>query len=514
MLKDGQPEGDERRDGCPVVWVQEHSKILQSVLSFIYPVDPPILDEIPDIQACLAAALKYNMKRVVSLTRTALRSIAREAPLRAWAVAVQNGLEVEARVAAAEAVRQGISVLDDFPPEMQELSAGPYFRLLQYERLAGNSKMEQDDSDQFVFCDPPVPSTQVPQVDPGSSPVLPANPQISSQSYDRIRSLGADVIIRSADGHEFPVHKALLSLASPPLAALLLAHPVRDEPGSADLTADITPLSFTDVVLVGDSLPQVVPLDEDAVTLAVVLGLCYPPSEGEVATGMEDIQVLQGVTDAVKKYEMDGVKRFLQDQWEKASTSDPLRAFIVATRHGADAEARKAARMLLDRKLEDYYSSILEVSSVSAYRRLVKYERACRKALQQAVQAYLMPADPSVGKHLILPVKSAMCRVYYLPCTQRRHFQCRGVSDLDSQGACDPCLSLAATIAGVLRRLETEPDVLMTILESRDATSTSQTLLCALCSRQDDFVKLKAIYDDLYTLAKSLIDVVRMAFEH
>lgn len=511
MFKDGQPEKDERRDGCPIVRVQEHSKTLQTVLSLIYPVDPPVLDEIPHIYACLAAALKYDMKRVVSLTRVALRSTAWKAPLRTWAVAVRYGLEDEARVAAAEVVRQRIPVLDDFPPEMEEITAGPYFRLLQYECRARSAQELGASQKATNFCDAPMTS-----VDPFLSPTPSTNPQISSQSYNCIRPF-ADVIIRSADGHEFPVHKAFLSLASPTrLAAVLrLAHPARD--GNVDITADITP-SFADVVVVGDSLP-VVPLEEDADTLAIVLGLCYPLSEGEVA--VMNLQVLQGVTDAVKKYEMDGVKRYLLDRWRKASASDPLHAFIVATRYGADAEARQAARMLLDRQLEDYYSLILEVTPALTYRSLVKYDRACRKALQQAVQVYRC-VDPS-GEDTILLVKSATCRKYYI--SGGRHVNrklktesCCGVPvDLDAvslQNACEPCMVLAATMAGAVQRMKTEPDALMTILESRDATSTSTNPLCSLCSQQDDFAKLTATYDKLYTLADSVIQTVRIALEH
>ena len=140
MLSDGQPDEKERRDGCPIILVQEHSRTLQNLLSFIYPVEQPILDDVSHVEACLAAALKYGMTVVVNRMKLALRSITPKAPLRTWAVAVRHGLEVEARAAAEEVVHQSLSMLelDELPPEMHEISAGAYFRLLRFQRLAGN----------------------------------------------------------------------------------------------------------------------------------------------------------------------------------------------------------------------------------------------------------------------------------------------------------------------------------------------------------------------------------------
>lgn len=513
MFNDGRPDQDERRDNCPVVRVQEHSRTLQSLLTLIYPIDPPVLDDIEYIQACLAAALKYDMKSVVNLMKTALRSMAPEAPFCVWAVAVRYGLEVEAQAAAAVLVRQNISLLDE-PPLAQDIlrsgpSAGHYFRLLKYQRLAGEVGQG------FTLCGPDAPPIPVGLQ---SSPAASDNLRIPSQSYTRIQSL-ADVIIRSADGREFPAHRAFLSLASPVLAALLLVPSVRDDTGGTSVTAVALPV-MDGVAVGGDSLP-VVSLEEDAATLAIVLSLCYPYSEGDVIA--PNLQILPGVTSALTKYEMDGMKKVLQDQWKKLSASDPLHAYVVATRYRADVEARQAARMLLDRKLEDYYSSILEVTSVATYRDLVKYERACREALQQQVQAYFSRnlsgppftgggSEPDTDRYTAgsLPVKSNSCRSYYSHMRSKGRSSCTGVSNLLSpSGACEPCLELADTIAGVLRRLEAEPDALMTLLESRNAISMSQNLLCSQCSRQGDFTELMELYDELYTRAESIIYNVR-----
>ena len=400
-------------------------------------------------------------------------------------------------------LRQGITILEEHPPELEQsgLNAGHYFRLLKYQHLAGI--VEQG----FTLCGPPAPPALA---DLQSFPVASDNPLISSQSYTRIQSL-ADVIIRSVDGREFPAHKAFLSLASPVLAALLVALPLRDDIEGVGVTT-------ADGVAVGDSLLPVVSLEEDAATLAIVLGLCYPRSEGG-ATVVPNPQILSTVMDAARKYGMSGAQRFLQEEWKKSLDSDPLRAYIIATRHRGDVEAREAARMLLDRKLEDYYTPILEVTSVSTYRSLVKYERACKTALGQHVQSCFhgnIGSGPSEtvnhggSESPYLPMKSESCRGHYVGMRARKSMiPCHGVSNLVSpSGACEPCIELAETIAGVLRQLELEPNALMSMIltrKSRSAAAMSQNLLCPHCSRPRDYVKLTAIYDELYTRVESII---------
>ncbi|EPT03035.1 hypothetical protein FOMPIDRAFT_23740, partial [Fomitopsis schrenkii] len=95
-----QADGDEIRDGCRVVPVSENSATLDTLLRVIYPQEDPPLDDFTRLADVLAAALKYDMVKATTLTGTKLRGFVAQDPVRVWAVAVRNRLEVEARLAA------------------------------------------------------------------------------------------------------------------------------------------------------------------------------------------------------------------------------------------------------------------------------------------------------------------------------------------------------------------------------------------------------------------------------
>ncbi|EPT03026.1 hypothetical protein FOMPIDRAFT_1047388, partial [Fomitopsis schrenkii] len=124
MFEAGQAPGDELRDGCPIVPVQEDSGTLNGPLRIIYPTITPDLDKHPNRDAILEAALKYDMKEANRVSTSSLRSLAPKTPLRIWIVAVRNRLEPETRVTASELLRQRISVLDEDVTEMGQINAG------------------------------------------------------------------------------------------------------------------------------------------------------------------------------------------------------------------------------------------------------------------------------------------------------------------------------------------------------------------------------------------------------
>ncbi|KAH9930352.1 uncharacterized protein B0H18DRAFT_820217, partial [Fomitopsis serialis] len=132
MFVAGQAENEENRDGCPIVPMHEDSETLDSLLRIIYPKKAPILDDLAKIHAVLAAALKFDMEKPIDVVGATLCSFIPNEPLRVWAIAVRNRLEPEARAAADEIVCQVDLSVFNFPPEMQHISAGAYYRLLRY----------------------------------------------------------------------------------------------------------------------------------------------------------------------------------------------------------------------------------------------------------------------------------------------------------------------------------------------------------------------------------------------
>ncbi|KAH9930355.1 uncharacterized protein B0H18DRAFT_873331, partial [Fomitopsis serialis] len=336
VAADGSQTGsDDLRDGCPVVPVQEDSTTLDSLLRIIYPTKDPAFGGLLSLHPVVAAALKYEMEEAVMLGSATLLLFVPKEPLSVWAIAVRNGLETEARAAAEEMNRQGLSVLDAFPAEMQDITAGAYYRLLQYRRLEG--KVE----DTFEFRFPPVLSP--------SPPLSPLASVVSPQS--RVQTF-TDVICRSSDMREFPAHRAFLAFASPVMAAMLTSLP------AASQACDVPVLTF----------------EEDGITLKALIDLCRPIADRDARQFLE----LPKLDDALKKYEMDVAMEVLQRQWSRLVASDPLRAYLLAATRKSSSQMRQAALRLLDRTLEDYYVPALESSPSSIYRNALLYHRACK----------------------------------------------------------------------------------------------------------------------------------------
>lgn len=346
MFEAGQAPNEEMRDGCPVVRVSEERETLDGLLRIIYPTTAPPLNDLQKVRPILAAALKYEMEKPVQVARKALCTSASKEPLRVWAIAVRYRLEGDALLAAREMVRQSLSVLESFPPEIGEIHAGAYYRLLRFKRL--NGRVE----DSFKFCDP---SPSKPSVS-SSAPPPSVDPQFVSHSHDRIRSF-VDVKCRSSDGMQFKAHKAFLAFVSPIMGNMMAHLPA---PGDAESQGDLPVASF----------------EEDGATLRVILGLCYPVAEEENLVCV--FPITRKVADAVVKYEMKAVAKTLRRHWAELSKSDPLQAYLLAARQGLEAETAHAAQQLsawrLDwhNDLDNYYVAVMETTPAPTYRDALK----------------------------------------------------------------------------------------------------------------------------------------------
>lgn len=128
--------GNEMKDGLPVIRVTERGKILEMLLLMCYPmgaVDPPVLEDVEEINALLEAAIKYNVERVEKRARRMLlgpRFLAVD-PLRVFAIACRLGLEEDARVAARATLNQSI-FKRPYGPELDFVTARKLCQLEEY----------------------------------------------------------------------------------------------------------------------------------------------------------------------------------------------------------------------------------------------------------------------------------------------------------------------------------------------------------------------------------------------
>ncbi|GBE89539.1 hypothetical protein SCP_1602010 [Sparassis crispa] len=348
---------DEYRDGRLVITVREDSRTLDGLLRLCYPITDPELKDLLLVRAMLEAALKYQMDEATAITRKALRSFAEKEPLRIWAIACQLRLEEDAHYAAQFTLQQ-TSIADSFPQEMQEITAGPYFRLLKYHRLRGAV-----DSN-FSFLSPPGPTCTAEG----------QQESITAASLGFVAHPLADIICRSSDGVEFRTLKAILTMVSPVLHAFITSL----QPTSHEGDAIRTDLS-------ADSLP-ILTLDEDNRTVSALLRLCYPVEAASMR--IDDFSVVQSVLEAAKKYEMVMVTLVLRKQLASFVEVEPLRAYFTAVHYKFDECAMQAAEKVVQRPVEDVYVSEMEGVPAQTYHRLLRYCQACWSAVATALSKY------------------------------------------------------------------------------------------------------------------------------
>lgn len=141
-----QPTGDPQVDGLLVIPVSEPSSVLTPLFLLCYPLElDPDLASIAQVRGVLEAAIKYDLRIAVKITRSRLRQLIPYAPLRVYAIACKLEFEDDARDAAEEVHKQ--QVQDKYVEELEEIPFGAYHRLLYYCALGGGSAPER----QFTF---------------------------------------------------------------------------------------------------------------------------------------------------------------------------------------------------------------------------------------------------------------------------------------------------------------------------------------------------------------------------
>jgi len=171
----------------------------------------------------------------------------------------------------------------------------------------------------------------------------------------------ADFIIRSADGADYRVVKAILAEASPVFHDMLsLPQPSANSVRTNDAYAE-------------EELP-VAQLPEKGEILEPLLRRCYPG----VPPRLKDLRLIEGVLVAAWKYDMELVVQDMRKALQEPEFSDgemAIKVYIIACRYKLETEARKAARDTLKSRFFQPYGVELEGLPIVAYYRLLQYHR-------------------------------------------------------------------------------------------------------------------------------------------
>jgi len=120
-------DGDEIRDGLPVVTLSESSRALELALRFMYPIPSPTV-KLDDILILLEFSTKYDMKLYDVTIKVGLYEAKAKDPVNVYAISLIFGLTDIAELAAVESCRLPMRSL--ISPYLQRISVQQYHNFL------------------------------------------------------------------------------------------------------------------------------------------------------------------------------------------------------------------------------------------------------------------------------------------------------------------------------------------------------------------------------------------------
>lgn len=290
------------------------------------------------------------MEEAITLMTTALLSFTQSQPLAVWASACMLGLEGEAKVAATAII--GTNLPPSGTPELQDVTAGMYYRLVKFLRARGQV------SPQFRFC----------ESDPGDVPQPKRSYRPPTTITFQTRPY-SDIICRSSDGQEFHTHRIILytAIASPALLDRLLA-------ASAETAGS----------------PPVLDLDIRGGPLGSLLELCYPMEYNNL--GHLEVHNAIDLMDAARQLRMDILyKRLRYSAMSAISVTHPLASYLLASSLGLTDIAEDALSFLHADPF--IYGCIPEMETTPA----LPYHRLLMNRRESLAVASMMTSTPKVS---------------------------------------------------------------------------------------------------------------------
>ncbi|PIL24753.1 hypothetical protein GSI_12639 [Ganoderma sinense ZZ0214-1] len=374
-----QPPADpDQTLGKPIIDISEDARTTEAFLRFIYPTLDPDVEELSLLRSVLAAGVKYKLSVVVAAVKKTMVSprFLKSHPIDVFAIACRYQFEVEAKAAAHRLEKHSWGLPTHSGAGLDELNAGQYFRLLQFE-------LGRDVS---TFCHSPVnPSALSPMRDTAINAAIDVAFPFTGPD--------GDLILRSCDSRNFYVHRAIIALASPEMLDGSL------KPDTTDAAA----------------IP-IYQMQEDSVCVDILLRLCYPVTKSEFSSA----QTYGAVLVAARKYQLREVERLARVQWKTFVTEDSdMSMYFLAVELGWKEEAVTCAQHIAlqgtveVRKLSprstkkakaktftcpavytQYIPSMESISSVP-YRNLLSYVNGYRKAATSILHLSDLPVDAS-----------------------------------------------------------------------------------------------------------------------
>lgn len=338
-------------DGLPVVEVSEDSTTLAHIFRHCYPVQECTINDLQVLDRVLGAAIKYALDATITFFTRTLRGFIETHPLQVYAIACRHRCEEEARLSAVawkrtrEAWPASANTFAEtsaalcFVPEIGNLPAGVYFRLIQFLVSATDENLR--------FCDPP----------PGADVRL---PPVDIAGYP-FNQASADIVLRSADGVDFKVHRIMIEAhiaANPvfPLPATLLSAPL------ADVTIDGL---------------SVIKTEESSTILSTLLKILYPSPLGcftaEWGSRLFSVEAVNVIASA-RRYGLTPLVERYQQCLSRSMGANLLAYYCVCVALGLDDSMTLAVRPSWWSSLipQPTYDPILELISSSEYRRFLE----------------------------------------------------------------------------------------------------------------------------------------------
>ncbi|KAL5536716.1 hypothetical protein ACEPAF_539 [Sanghuangporus sanghuang] len=189
-----------------------------------------------------------------------------------------------------------------------------------------------------------------------------------SYPFDGTSGTHSDLILRSADGVDFRVMKAVLAVASPVFHDMTtLAEPLlASSEGQRNASAEVSE----------EGLPIVVMYESNAVVLDALLRIIYPVIPPKLE---DDLELVSGLVRAAQKYDMAAVMHVVQDVLRTAARRNSgersLEVFIIACEYRMEELTRLAVNEFLKCPDRPGYFAGLERASASTLFRLYDYKR-------------------------------------------------------------------------------------------------------------------------------------------
>ncbi len=336
ILSIPQPSTDLR----PIVDLVEDQKTLDTILRICYPiVKAKSTLQLEEVERAVKAAQKYEMELPLAVLTDELLELAKASPLEVWAVGCRTGLERVARRAAA--MLELGKPLKVEVGHLEGVSAGHYFRLLDFHRKKGNV----DESFHFLASD------EASAEEPAPTPDV-------SLSLDMPRP---DLACISSDGVEFFAHIGCIASASTILREQI------DQVSDFDAAGHLV-LRFS----------------ERSGLLAVLLKLCYPNRNSFDLPS--NPSALVDIFFALAKYRMETIRAIVLQKWETVAEAAPVQAYFAAARTRQRDCAEVAAKCSLSGTLEGRYVVDMEFSPAAAYHHLLAYHVSCNAVAKQLLR--------------------------------------------------------------------------------------------------------------------------------